>query len=144
MRAVLGKNSATCGKITSFPLPRWANGFGMDFRAELKQKAGKILVKTLMEVQAGEPSITCVTDRCGIHGYDLFSPEEFLKHSSSVHDKEINESCRSTVNKMFRHAETSMDKILQDLQPKGSKRSLEANNACAEEVKKSKRTRSST
>ncbi|KAH8704609.1 hypothetical protein GQ44DRAFT_777889 [Phaeosphaeriaceae sp. PMI808] len=142
MRAVLGKNSTTCGQFTTFGLPRWANGFGMDFRAELKQKAGKLLIKTLMEVQAGEPSITCVVGRCGIHGYNLYSPEEFLKHFSSVHNGEIDESCRTAVNELFRHSVTNMEKLLQDLQPKGNKRSSEENNVCAEEGKQAKRTRS--
>jgi hypothetical protein len=143
MRAVLGKNSTTCGKVTSFGLPTWANGFGVDFKAEILQRSGELLIKKVLEVQAGEPSITCVMDKCGLHGYSVFSPEDFLKHLFSVHKQEINENCRSVVHEFFRDAATEMENRLQELQPKGNKRSLGANNACAEEIKQYKRNRSS-
>jgi hypothetical protein len=141
MRAMLGKNPTACGKFLDFGTPKWANGFGIDFKAELARKVGESLIKTYMDTQAGEPSITCVMDRCRIHGYELCSPGDSLKHMSSVHYQETNKSLRTAVNELFRHAVADAEEDLERLQPKGNKKSLEADNDCKEQGNWSRRTR---
>jgi len=95
LRFILGKDFATCGKIITFDTPDWAKNFGEDFKTELKQKSGKLLVKICIEEQPGEPYVRCAVGRCGTEhypGYTIFSPEEHLRHHARVHNGIIDES----------------------------------------------------
>ncbi|KAH7396561.1 hypothetical protein DE146DRAFT_657073 [Phaeosphaeria sp. MPI-PUGE-AT-0046c] len=114
-RAILGKN-ATSGQFLVFDTPEWAKDFGMDFRTELLRKMGKLLTKKVVEIQAGEPSITCVSGKCRDFGYRLFSAEDFLKHLPSVHYEQVNDSCKNAAKELFDDCVAEMEELLQGIQ----------------------------
>ncbi|KAH7086177.1 hypothetical protein FB567DRAFT_549691 [Paraphoma chrysanthemicola] len=134
MRAVLGKDAATSGQFIIFSLPSWADGFGTDFKAELRQKSGRLMLKRLIDEQAGEPSITCVQGSCRARGYKCFSPEDFVRHCSSVHDNHSGESGRSVVKEVFDQAASDMKETLQELRANCYEIGPEADTSCAEQA----------
>jgi hypothetical protein len=106
-------------------LPAWIDKFGVDARAVFQRNANWLLLKKFLEVQSGEPSITCGNDSCGALGYKMFSTKDVMKHIELVHNIAATDSNIIALAEIFKEAMVESEEVMQYMNAKTTKRGLE-------------------